>query len=91
MGVIEKGNTAIIAEMIAEQTGGELFEIRMTEPYPEDYDETTEIAQQELREDARPELAENLDSLEAYDTIYLGYPKLVGRYANGGIHFHGKP
>lgn len=78
VGVIEKGNTAIIAEMIAEQTDGELFEIRTVEAYPEDYDETTEIAQQELRENARPELAENLDSIDAYQVIYLGYPNWWG-------------
>ncbi|MDO4555302.1 MAG: hypothetical protein Q4B70_09185 [Lachnospiraceae bacterium] len=50
VGTIEKGNTAIIAEMIAEEVNGGLFEIRTVESYPEDYDETTEIAQQELRE-----------------------------------------
>ena len=27
VGEIDKGNTAIVAEMIAEQTGGELFEV----------------------------------------------------------------
>lgn len=78
VGYIEKGNTRIIAEMIAEETGGELFEIRPAEPYPEDYDETTEIAQKELREGSRPELAENLEDIGTHDVIYLGFPNWWG-------------
>lgn len=74
VGMIEKGNTAIIAEMIAEQTGGELFEIKTVNAYPDNYEECTEIAQAEKKENTRPELADNLDSLDGYDTIYLGYP-----------------
>lgn len=74
VGVIEKGNTAIIAEMIAEQTGGELFEIKTVNAYPDDYEECTEVAQAEKKENTRPELADSLDSLDGYDTIYLGYP-----------------
>ena len=45
VGVIEKGNTEIIAEMIAEQTGGDLFHIETVTPYPEDYRECTNVAQ----------------------------------------------
>lgn len=78
VGNIEKGNTAIIAEMIAEQTSGELFEIRTVDGYPESYDETVEIAQEELNTGARPELAENLESLDGYDVIFLGYPNWWG-------------
>lgn len=78
VGNIEKGNTAIIAEMIAEQTSGELFEIRTVDGYPESYDETVEIAQEELNTGARPKLAENMESLDGYDVIFLGYPNWWG-------------
>lgn len=74
VGYIEKGNTHIIADMIAEQTGGDTFEISTVTPYPDDYDECTDIAQQEQKENARPELAESLDNLEDYDVIFIGYP-----------------
>ena len=37
VGVIEKGNTAIIADMIAERTGGAEFEITTVNPYPDVY------------------------------------------------------
>lgn len=46
----------------------------MTEPYPSGWDECLARANSERGEDARPELAENLGSLDGYDTIFLGYP-----------------
>ena len=39
VGVVEEGNTAIIAQMIAEQTGADLFEIKAKTPYPTTYQE----------------------------------------------------
>lgn len=76
VGYIEKGNTHIIADMIVEQTGGDTFEIRTVTPYPDDYDECTDIAQQERNENARPELAERLDNLDDYDVIFIGFPNM---------------
>ena len=72
VGYIEKSNTAIIAEMIAEETGGELFHIERAVPYPADYDECTDEAKQEQNDNARPALAEDKDISE-YDVIFLGY------------------
>ena len=43
VGYIEKGNTSIVADIIAEQTGGDLFEIRTLSAYPDNYDEATEL------------------------------------------------
>lgn len=78
VGVIEKGNTAIIAEMIGEQTGGDLFHIETVTPYPENYRECTNVAQQELRDNARPELKATVDNFEDYDVVFLGYPNWWG-------------
>lgn len=74
VGMIEKGNTEIIAEMIADEMGGELFHIERSTPYPADYDECTDEAKREQEENARPELASNLENIESYDTIFLGFP-----------------
>ena len=38
VGVIDEGNTSIVAHMIAEKTGADLFEIESVEPYPDTYD-----------------------------------------------------
>lgn len=73
VGYIEKGNTAIIAEIISEETGGELFHIERETPYPASYDECTEEAKQEQNDNARPALLEDKDVSE-YDVIFLGYP-----------------
>ena len=74
VGLIEKGNTEIIAEIIAEQTGGDLFHIETVHPYPVEYDACTEAAQQELHDQARPELTASVNNFDDYDVIYLGYP-----------------
>ena len=75
VGVIEKGNTQIIAEMIADAAGADLFQIRANYDYPEGYDACKEVASQEKANNARPELAEAID-ISGYSTIFVGYPKL---------------
>ena len=77
VGYIEKGNTHIIAEIIASYTGGELFHIERNTPYPTAYRECTDEAQREKNANARPALLEDKDISE-YDTIYLGYPNWWG-------------
>ncbi|WP_405358401.1 hypothetical protein [Ruminococcus sp.] len=48
VGVIEKGNTAIVADMIVEQTGADSFEILpKTDNYPTTYKELTDVAKEE--------------------------------------------
>lgn len=74
VGYIEKGNTAILAEMVAEITGGDLFEIETVTPYPADYDECTDVAKQEQNENARPELVGSVENMGQYSVCYLCYP-----------------
>lgn len=73
-GYIEKGNTAMMAVLIAEATGGDLFEITTVAPYPEDYATMLRIAQEEIDTDARPELAVKVENMADYDVIFIGYP-----------------
>jgi flavodoxin len=72
------GNTEVVAKMIQEMTKGTLFHIEAVKAYPGDYTETTEVAQQELRANARPELTGHLEILASYDMIFLGYPNWYG-------------
>ena len=74
VGVVEKGNTAIVAEIIAEQTGGTLFEIQPVTPYPEGYEDTKVIATQEKNDNARPAIFGTVDDIDSYDIIFIGYP-----------------
>ena len=77
VGVIEKGNTEILAEMIQEEMGGDLFHIERDTPYPSVYSECTAVAQQEKNNNARPTLKETVDISE-YDVIFFGYPIWYG-------------
>lgn len=72
------GNTEAAAKLLAELTGGELFQIVPVQPYSDGYNECIAQAQNDQNRDARPELAEYPDSLDGYDTIYLGYPNYWG-------------
>ena len=78
VGVIEEGNTSIIAHMIAEQTGADLFEIEAVTPYPTSHSELLEVSQQEMADNARPEIAGTVDNMDDYDTIFIGYPNWWG-------------
>ena len=78
VGVIDKGNTAIVAEQIAQQTGGTLFEIVPVVPYPTGYEEMKDVATQERDSDARPEIANTVENWDEYDVVFLGYPIWYG-------------
>ena len=78
VGVIEEGNTAIIAKMIAEQTGADTFEIEAVNAYPETYDGLLDVSRQEMSDNARPEIAGTVDNMEDYDIVFVGYPNWWG-------------
>ena len=75
---IEKGNTEVIAEYIQELDGADLFKVEPAVEYPASYMECTEVAKKEQKDGARPEIKEALDSIDQYDTIYVGFPNWWG-------------
>lgn len=68
------GNTQFIAQAIQQAVGGDLFAIETVQAYPGTHDPLLEFAYNELREDARPELASQIENPDQYDVIFLGYP-----------------
>ena len=68
------GNTQFIAQAIQQAVGGDLFAIETVQEYPGTHAPLLEFAYNELREDARPELAGQIENLDQYDVIFLGYP-----------------
>ena len=75
VGVIDHGNTSIVAEMIADETGADLFEVLpVDDHYPMTYNALTDVAKQEQNDKARPEYQGDLPDLSAYDTIFIGAP-----------------
>lgn len=82
VGVVEEGNTAKLAKVIAEQTGADLFEIVPVVDYPQSYDECLEAATAEQREGARPEYVGDVENWDQYDTVFIGYPIWWGEIPN---------
>ena len=68
------GNTEVVAKMIREMTKGDLFPIETVNAYPADYTETTDVAKEELRTNARPKLTGHVDTMASFEVIFLGYP-----------------
>ena len=74
VGMIAKGNTHIMADIIAKEIGADEFEIKTEKKYPEGYHECTEVAKVELEKNERPALSTKVADMSKYDTIFLGYP-----------------
>ena len=75
VGVIDKGNTAIVAEMIAEETVADLWEVLpVDDHYPMTYSELTDVAKEEQNDNARPAYKNTAPDLSGYDTVFIGAP-----------------
>lgn len=75
---LDIGNTEVAAGIIQELTGADIFKIEQMRPYSADYNECIEQAQADQRRDARPELKGYPETIDGYDTIYLGFPNYWG-------------
>ena len=74
----QSGNTEAVANFIYDAVGGDIVKLETETPYPSDYDELVDYAQEEQRESARPTLSTHIDNIDEYDTIFLGYPNWWG-------------
>ena len=68
------GNLQVMAQVVAEKTGADIFHILVTEPYAMDYSTMLPMATRQMQNDERPKLQESIDDLEQYDVIYIGTP-----------------
>ena len=73
VGVIDKGNTEIVAELIASLTSADLFSIVPDTPYPETYRELLNTAMEE-NEDNHPSILNAVENMDRYKTVFIGYP-----------------
>lgn len=71
---LEVGNTKVVAGMIGDRIGCDLYEIEAAEPYSDDYDATVARNTAEQDADTRPAIANPLLSIDDYDTIIIGSP-----------------
>lgn len=61
-GVSAHGNVAQLASWISGETGGDLFSIQVSDPYPADWDGYLNRANKEKADDIHPALSETLDN-----------------------------
>lgn len=67
-------NTEAVAEIIREETGGEMVEIELKTPYPEDYDAIVAQVRRENEIGYLPPLNTLIDNIQEYNTIFIGFP-----------------
>ena len=85
------GNTKVVADMIQEMTGGEIFRIDAVRSYPRDYTATTNVAKKEQNDNARPELSSHVSSPDIFvedfsaGVDFLGTRPFVDRNRIGAI------
>ena len=77
---IAKGNTEIVAEFIQKAVGGDLFQVETVRTYAADYYKCIDEAKQELHANARPELKKYLNSIDAYDNVFVCGPCWWGTF-----------
>lgn len=68
------GNTEFIAKEIQKNIGGDLYAIETVQEYPGEHQDLLDFAYDELDENARPELAGQIENLDSYDVVLVGYP-----------------
>lgn len=67
-------NTKAVASMIHEAVGGELFELTLETPYPEDYDAIVAQVDEENETGYLPPLETTIGNIAQYDTVFIGFP-----------------
>ena len=80
MRYVKVGNTEIVVNQMKELIDADTFKIEMKDPYSPVYMTCIDEAKKDLRENARPELTNYLDSVDAYSTIVLVYPNYWGTF-----------
>jgi flavodoxin len=75
---ISVGNTQRVAQVIAQETGADLFAIQQVQPYAAEYQTCVAQAREDFYNKARPAVQNLPENLDDYDEIYLGYPNYCG-------------
>lgn len=68
------GSVQYIATQIQENTGGDMVRIQTATPYPDNFDDLADQANQERQNDVHPALSTNIENFDDYDVVFVGYP-----------------
>ena len=74
-GMLTKGNTANLAEIIAKESNADLFELVSNDKhYPDDYRPLLEISKKDIESNARPMYQEDVPDFTKYKKVFIGGP-----------------
>lgn len=68
------GNVQYVAQIIAEETGSDIFRLEPVDAYPTDHNALLDRAMKEKRANASPKIKDKITNLADYDTVFVGYP-----------------
>lgn len=68
------GNTQYMAQVIQENTGADIFRIEPVTPYTTNHEALVALASDEKEENARPAILGQIENIDQYDTVFIGYP-----------------
>lgn len=67
-------NTKTIAEIIQKNAGGDLVELELQNPYPENYKAIVDQVSKENESGFLPPLKTKIENIEKYDVVFIGFP-----------------
>lgn len=67
-------NTKAVAEIIRQNIGGDLVELVLQNPYPENYQQAVAQVAAENETGFLPPLKTKIDSIQRYDVVFIGFP-----------------
>jgi flavodoxin len=67
-------NTKTIAEIIQKNVGGDLVELELQKPYPENYKSIVDQVSKENESGFLPPLKTKIENIEKYDVVFIGFP-----------------
>lgn len=68
------GSVEYLAQLIRQNTGGDMVRIQTATPYPGNFDDLADQANQERQNDVHPALSTNIEDFDNYDVVFVGYP-----------------
>lgn len=68
------GNTEAVAEIILDEVGGDIVELELETPYPEDYDAIVAQVARENETGTLPPLKTEIENIGDYNTVFVGFP-----------------
>lgn len=77
----QTGATKAVAEELQRQTGADIEQIEAVQPYDGTYDQTISRCKEEMAAGTQVAIRPLKADVQAYDTVYVGYPVWFGTYA----------